>query len=54
MFGEYVGRTTITLSEETRKRLCVVEGRMMLRNGKPRSAEDVVKELIEFYERNQI
>jgi len=38
------------ITDETGKRLCKIEGKMMSSNGKHRSADDVINELIDFWE----
>jgi hypothetical protein len=43
-------RTSLNITKETMKRIWTVGGKMMTKNGKYRSAEDIVKELINFWE----
>jgi len=44
-----MGRTTVSVSEETLKRLNKVKGMLMAQNGKSRSLEEVINELIDYY-----
>jgi len=48
-----LGRTTIAISNETKKRFIKARGAMEIKNGKHRSEEDVLNELLNVFERNE-
>jgi len=43
-------KTTISIHEPTKKRLFQTRGKMESKDGKKRSLEDVINELINYYE----
>jgi hypothetical protein len=43
-------RTTINVSEETKRKLTAIKGKLMHENGKNRSLDDVIAELINYFE----
>jgi len=45
-----MNRTSITVHKETKNRLVKVRGRMEQADGKRRTIEDVINELIDYYE----
>ena len=46
-------KTSIPLNEQTKKRLCKVQGAMMMDNGNYHGVEAVINELIDFWEENK-
>lgn len=50
IFVVNMGKTTVSVSEETVKRLNKVKGMLMAEDGKNRSLEDVINELIDYFE----
>jgi hypothetical protein len=48
-----LGRTTLSLHNETKHRLVKVRGKMEHCNGKQRDLEDVLNDLIDYYEENK-
>ena len=46
-----LGRTTLTLHDETMQKLVKVRGKLENNNGKRRDLEDVINDLIAFFER---
>jgi len=48
-----LGRTTIAISDKTKKRFIKARGYMEIKNGNHRSENDVLNELLDFFERNK-
>ena len=57
LYKKYVvyilGRTTIAIKDTTKKRFIKARGAMEIVNGKHRSEDDVLNELLAFYEKNK-
>lgn len=48
-----LGRTTISITDETKKRFIKVKGALERKNGKSRSEDDVMNELIDLFEQRE-
>ena len=49
----HLGRTTISIKDETKCRFIQARGTMEAVNGKHRSEDDVLNELLDFFEKNR-
>jgi len=49
----HLGRTTISIKDETKGRFIKVRGTLEHKNGKPRTEDDVLNELLDFFEKNR-
>jgi len=52
-YGVLLGRTTISIKDETKKRFIKARGVMESSNGELRSEDDVLNELLGFYEKRR-
>ena len=49
----YLGRTTIAIKDSTKRRFIKARGAMEVQNGKSRFDDDVLNELLDFFEKNR-